>query len=325
MKRSDIRKILETGLLPVMMRLHKRLLEELVVSAFKHLYIKSSENKQGQEQLRLAVVQYLVKWVQDRLNGVAALQDAYDEFVQQHSHAVTTAERDRHVLEFAQELGSASAQLRGDRRALKRWFGFEAVSERFHRRISGAQRDVAFVLERIGIIFGAELKALPDVKQAKNHWRRIELEDLIKPMLDHGNSTVIRIAAFRSLATALRALPAELHEQSVADVTLRYIHRAALDRRQDIALQCEALKLLAEISPASLQSALNDRLGSTPEGDDLFVRRVALRLLGERLLDNPDLAGLLECVAEDPSPAVRQLLVSAGRPLLTRKFNERFT
>jgi poly-gamma-glutamate synthase PgsB/CapB len=311
MKHSDIREIVEIDLLPVIARLHARLIDDVVRSVFKHIASKNGDKGLTGDLLRFAVLQYLMQWVRDQLQIIAALRDAYDEFVQQHGHSASAAERSRFILAFAETLGASPAQLRGDRRALKRWFGFEAVSERFHRRTAEAERDVAFVLQRIGIICSADLKTLETTREAKQRWRRINLEPLVKPLLAYRNSTAIRIAAFYSLATALRVLPVEIHEEAVNDETLRYIYRAALDRQQDIALQSEALKLLAEISPVSLRSALENRLKHTTQDDDIFVRRVALRLLGEHLAGSPELAESLERASEDPGPSVRQLLVPA--------------
>lgn len=311
MKRSDIRALVATGLPPAMCRLHARLLDALVNGAFKQFYTQGGDRVQTPAELRFALLQYLMHWIRETLQANARLNERYDEFLQQHAHAATAGERDRQLLKFVAAMGADGAQLRSDRRALKRWFGLEAVSERLHRRSAESARDVAFVLQRIGALCGLDLQPVSDPQPALNRWRRIGLEPFLKPLLAYRDSPPVRIAAFHSLVEALRALPAGVRQQGVDDATLRYIYRAALDRRQEIGLQCEALKLLAELSPASLAAALEDRLGKAAAGDDLFVRRVAVQLLGEHLGALPRLETLLETVQVDPSPAVRQLLAPA--------------
>ena len=48
----------------------------------------------------------------------------------------------RELLEFARNLGASRADLYEDRRALRRWFGYEAVVERFSRREQFAEQTV---------------------------------------------------------------------------------------------------------------------------------------------------------------------------------------
>lgn len=93
--------------------------------------------------------------------------------------------------------------------------------------------------------------------------------------------------------------------------TLRYLYGAALDPRQAVWIQTEALELLETLDPPSLNTALARRLTRPGAGDDLFVRRWAALLLSRRLGESPQLAELLPAVLGDPSPHVRQGLAEA--------------
>jgi len=311
MRHSEIRAIVETGLPPLMARLHAPVLGEVAAFAYRRIPPRDTDLWREAEPLRLAVLQCLMQWVRERLKSVDSLREAYDRFALQYSHAATASEQNRHVLEFAASLGASPAGLRRDRRALRRFFGIDAVSERYHRRTAEAGRDIAFVLQRIGAVCAADLNPLSDPRQAISRWRRLDLESLVKPLLAYRESSAVRIAAFHALAAALGALPLQVRGEAVDDATMRYIFRASLDRRLEIALQCEALSLLAEISPDSLRLALIDRMAHVSPGDDLFVRRAVVRLVGRRLRGAPELSELLDRAAKDPSPAVRQVVVPA--------------
>ncbi len=70
---------------------------------------------------------------------------------------------------------------------------------------------------------------------------------------------------------------------------------------------------MRNLSAASFRTVVEHRLRHPEEGDDLFVRRHAVRLLGEDLHAVAGLEELLTAAAQDPSPAVRQ---SAARVLV---------
>ncbi|MCB1777625.1 MAG: HEAT repeat domain-containing protein, partial [Candidatus Competibacteraceae bacterium] len=139
----------------------------------------------------------------------------------------------------------------------------------------------------------------------------LELEARLLPLLAHDGDPRVRIAAFHALATALRELPANGQALPVAATTLRYLYGAALDQRQVAWIQTEALELLEALDLPSLATVLNARLTRPGAGDDLFIRRRAVRLLGRNLKALPDLTPLLATVEHDPSPYVRQGLAEA--------------
>ncbi len=70
---------------------------------------------------------------------------------------------------------------------------------------------------------------------------------------------------------------------------------------------------MQHLSATSLQTALSTHLTNPQPGDDLFVRRHAVGLLGENLPHLPALREVLPVVADDPSPFVRQALARALR------------
>ena len=81
--------------------------------------------------------------------------------------------------------------------------------------------------------------------------------------------------------------------------------------RLDVWLQCEALSLLESLSPESLEKVIAQRLTRPAPGDDIFVRKRAVKLLARNLRRLPELASVLPAVAGDPSPFVRQGLAQS--------------
>ena len=311
MGHSATRPLLEQDLHPAWVRLYEKLLVAIENDFSGWLQAREvSENRDGSDAEH--VLPYLIEYLmRDIRETVAALDDMalhFAEFRQRCAAAASQQELQEHILGFARELGATPRQLRRDRQAFARWFGEDAIAERYIRLRAEQERKIAFELERLGVLCGLLLRNTGDAGHPARQWRRLKLEQLIRPLLGYPGELRVRTEAFRCLATALQALPVELQEPGISDTTLTYIYRSALERRQHVWIQCEALGLLQSLSPASLDRALANRLQQPGDGDDLFVRRHAVRLLGARLAGNAALAELIDCVADDASPAVRQVL-----------------
>jgi poly-gamma-glutamate synthase PgsB/CapB len=269
---------------------------------------------------------FLLQDIEAQVQRIKALRGRHADFNKRYTRAVTDEERRQHILDYARDLGAGRWQLRGDRRALRRWFGADAVTDRFVRRHGAAERRLTFSLDRIGALAAQALEEAEDPGAA---WTGLDLMRLVQPLFGYDGDNRVNVAAFRCLAVATAALPTDARAAAVEDTALADIHRAALDPRQPIWVQCEALRLLRNLSAASFRTVIEHRLRHPEEGDDLFVRRCAARLLGENLQQVADASALLAMAVQDPSPAVRQaaagVLVQtedatrAGLPQLARQ------
>ncbi|BCR06869.1 hypothetical protein DESUT3_39380 [Desulfuromonas versatilis] len=265
------------------------------------------------ESLARQLVRYLLQGLEQELDRRQQLERRHLEFVKRLGAAATEAERGHHVLEYARDLGSRGGRLRGDRRALDRWFGPDAVTDRYQRRLAESERQLAFLLDRIGAVSARLLAKEGESAGFAALWRRLELEKTVKPLLTHEGDGRVCIAAFRCLSRALRALPRADQQGALSEGVLQYIFRFAMEARQQVWLQAEALELLQSLDPGALARALEKRLNRPLAGNDLFVRRRAVELLGRNLSLLEELLPLVETAARDPSPFVRQALPAALR------------
>lgn len=313
---SSAAELLEQGLDPRRVRVERALLDELVVAAEAWPEAPRGEGIDETARPLLRLVLLLAHRAETGAEGIYALRGRFGEFNRGYARAAGEEERREHVLKLAEALGADRRTLRGDRRAFARWFGRDAVADRYLHRHAAEERRLAFTLERLGCLAGI-LLARSGGDDPTPLWRRLELERVALPLLAYDGDHRVRLAAFRALASAVRGLPRTLQEGAVGDATLQYIYRSALRSRQQAWVQCEALGLLESLSPRSLRDALSQRLGrgaeALHEGDDLFVRRFAVGLLGANLQRLPDLHSLLVALLDDPSPAVRQRLPAALR------------
>ncbi|HHJ13555.1 MAG TPA: hypothetical protein ENJ79_04150 [Gammaproteobacteria bacterium] len=298
---------LATGLPPLLRRLERRKLERLE-AAFRLWWGQSDLNRPGEEDEELfeALILFLLHEVEETLEDIHYLRSQRVEFENRHAHAVTPGERQLHILDFAHALGADEKRLKGDRAAFSRWFGHDAVIDRFHRRHGEKEQHAAFCLDRTGALSQWLIGRAGDPELRLRLFRSLRLDARIEPLLAYDGDPRVRIKAFSCLAAALRGLPAEARERQVKPGVLQYIYRAALDARHDLWIQCEALALLQHLSLSSFERAARHRLQPGNHPDDLFVRRRVVGLVGNNLVRKPELAQLLEQAARDESPFVRQ-------------------
>lgn len=311
MSGNAVRPYLEQAMHPAWVRLHEQLLTEIEEDFFlwaeaRELATGKADQDAGDVLQHLVV--YLLHCITPALAELEGLDVRFTAFRQRYGNATSREEQQGHILDFSRDMGATARQLRGDRKAFARRFGDDAITERYTRQRAERERKIIFVLGRLGVLCAALLSDAGDDANAARLWRRLKLETLILPLLSYSGEARMRSEAFRCLATALQALPVRMQETSVTDTTLKYIYRSALERSQDVWIQREALSLLGSLSQSSLDMALENRLQKPGTGDDLFIRRHAVRLLGMRLADGADLAQLAEQVVDDASPAVRQVL-----------------
>ena len=239
------------------------------------------------------------------------LRQHHAEYHRRQERATGERERHRAILDFAARLGADRRQLRGDRRALRRWFDHDAVVERYQRRQSDLERRLVFCLGRLEPL---QARLLSEIGHQRGHrwiWDRLGIEALLQPLLAHEGDPRVRTAASRCLTAALRSLPEDQREAPLGPATLQYLYRSALDTGQDIWIQCEVLSLMQSLGSDEFLRVLRARIARPGGGDDLFVRRRAVQLLARSLAAAPDLAVLLRTVQRDPSPLVRQTLAES--------------
>ena len=323
--RKAMEEAIASGLNEYERKLDRRLVEELVESAIRVEEGRDQEaldpeppspgSSDAAPLLPPPVLRRLFesirRLVDDELESVFSLRKRFADYAKAYSRASGMEEKERRILDFARDLGATRLELREDRKAFSRWFGHDAISERCSRKIFLTERKMSFHLERLGAIARQVLESQPPGSDLRETWSALDLESTLKAFFAYDGDSRVSISAFRSLSRALRALPAKIQERSVDERTLQFIYRSAMHPRLEVWLQCEALSLLETLSPESLLKVLAQRLGKPGGGDDVFVRKHAVKILGAHLAEHPALVELLPVVAADPSPFVRQGLGAA--------------
>ncbi len=287
-----MRALIEDGMHPRWRKVDADLIDPLVTSVKRQLAAGQAAPE--------SVARALTLEVKRARDAITELRAGHEAFNARHSAMRTEAEIRDNILAYAAELGAGSKQLRGDRRAFRRFFGHDAMVARFNCRHGDLQRELAFLLERLGTVARRAFAAAVSPEAA---WRELDLEPLLTPLLEFDGDPRVATSAFRCLSWSIVGLPEALREEVLGAKTVQAIYRLSLDRERDVWIQSVAVALLYATSSESFAKVARLRLGDEPPGgDDLFVRRRLVELVAGR----SELQDLLEKIAADPSPFVRQ-------------------
>ena len=298
-KNNQLAALLNEGLRPHEVRLEKKHVTLLVLQWPEWV----AQQPAGDTAWALLAAHFLMSRIGALTSTITTLRDGQSRFSRRQAIASSTGERRRIILDYARELGAGARTLRGDARAFRRWFGPDAVQDRARVQISQAERMLGFILKSLGRIAARHLGEASNQDAA---WKALALEQNVQPLLGWDGDARVRTDAFQTLSNALKAMSPDVASHVIADTTVAYIWRAALDRRLDVWIQREALLLLSYIAFDQLPHVLRQRLTEPASGDDLFVRRYGVELAGACIARNPALEELLPTAVLDPSPFVRQ-------------------
>ncbi|MDA1190588.1 MAG: hypothetical protein O3A46_02765 [Candidatus Poribacteria bacterium] len=221
-------------------------------------------------------------------------------------------ERESFIFDFLSVVTPNKRARRGDRRAFKRYMGFDVAEERYRRIVVHEKTLQKLALDLIG--YSIEL-AFIELGDEHAHYESVFDELKLQPFLLHamqsGRRAQNQVAAFAALGRIVRALPSTGRFESLEFHTSRAVARYCLDTDENVWIQIGALQLMAEISRADAFRAFERRLLSPAEQpDDLFVRKAILEIIERRFLDDEGFELVRQVVARrDASDFVRVQLV----------------
>ena len=301
---DQVPQLLREGLPPAWQRVNRSQLAALEDFFFASRRVPATDT----DALRKQLLDTLRDWIASQQRQIAVLHANQREFSTRLSRATSEAEMQAHVLDYARILGADRQQLAGDRRAFKRWFGPDVVSERYQLQFADCERHLSFSLERLGTLSAIHLQAAGSADAMQVRWRQLDLQQSLGELLAYEGDLRVRLAAFHALVRAIRVLPVQSHAGCLANNIVAYIFRLALDHSQPVWLQTEALALLNALEYPQVLEIIEQRLREPRGGDDFFVRQRAVSLLRSQPHSGA-LHALLAQAAQDPSPTVRQTLV----------------
>ncbi len=289
---------------------------------------RRSENR----PLRL-LTDFLFQYLLLKIKKLDSLKSGNLKFRVAFSKVRDLASREKLILNYAAELGATPAQLRKDARAFSRWFDEEAVIDRYAKRVGQIELVLIFGFSRLSEVIGHvfrlahkyHFESSPRDEPASSEllrgklaaiWQRLNIEGKIQDALVYDGDDRVHVAVLNCLARAIGQLPDGLGAELLDPRTLVFIHRAAMENKSNVWIQCSALSVLCALSFGKALPFLKHRLANPQDGDDMFVRRHALQLIERRLRSSLEHAGTrgfeLVPTEAEPSPFVRQKIAQVA-------------
>ncbi|MDX1734831.1 MAG: HEAT repeat domain-containing protein, partial [Halioglobus sp.] len=238
---------------------------------------------------------------------VMDLHGRYGQFASHVQRAATEDEQWQHQESFLRYLGYSNRDIGRDRAALKRWFGNDAIKDRYENRAAEHEHLLCFLLQRLGHLIDYHGKNYAEM-ETQTLLSALDLEKHITPLFRYEGDDRVPFGAMSCLHVALDHLPGEMMNE--IDPSLAQIaYRIAADPYLSVWMQSEAVALLFSLDPASVPALLLHRFRKPPPlQDDFFFRGRAIRILFQMRgrQDLSEFAPLITLVYRDSSPFVRQ-------------------
>lgn len=299
-----LRASLNLELSPHWQRLHGAALDELHRGCRNWLRQNPHRATESLESL----LRYLPIALRQAAARLSTLHSGAQDFSARHTRAVLAEERRQHLLAFAKLLGANERRLSGDARALDRWFGPDAIAERYQNRVAEQERLIALCLERFGVLSAQLLAQRPET--AQRAWDELKIGETLCERLNFKGQEQVRLMAFQALDKALKQLPADARMEALGHAALQFALRVALDAHGSVWLQCAALEVLSSVSVAYFCRAVRRRFRVTAGPDDLFVRARAVAIMARLYSAAEEMPVLIQAAASDPSAHVRQAVAA---------------
>lgn len=291
---DDLRKLVEPAFTELERRLQQRMITDFLRALSQqpeyHVRFPSVE---PQDVQRLSVVYQTMRFIEASEERKEQLDARFQALTDRLALTYIDEEKQKLMLDFLESIDFDKKRLKGDRKAFKRYMGFDVISERYRKFILHEE-----ILQKLAIDVIGSLTAKTLERNTGDRARDVEISSYIlstfqlqRFLLDRTRRTrrwQNKVAAFAALGKIIRAIPESEKLQMLGFDTVRFITQYCLDVSENIWIQIGALRLLSELSRNECVRAFGVRLleNENDISDNLFVRKAILQLIGEGFVDS---------------------------------------
>ncbi|KZN64494.1 hypothetical protein N473_14310 [Pseudoalteromonas luteoviolacea CPMOR-1] len=302
--------------------------EQFWLNLYQHKYQKLVDelanwelvrNKPEQEQTSywqlLQTIAFLRHKIESYHGNLQAIDADYKSFIERLNKAELKAERELHILKYAEQLGASRLDLQKDKLAFARWFDEGAVIARYQSKVSEIEQDLKFLIAKLGALTNRYLRSSKD--DLNTAWQKLDLQPFFIHLLAHSNSLHIRHGMIRALVNQVSLI----HEFSAdpeldAELVAQLIELLEADNTPYLAI-IDILEILIHQRPTFIRSfmwakvaeSVNDFADKPKNNDQLFILVAMPKVLvQQRTLTDSDVK-LLQQLSAHPYQRVRQATI----------------
>ncbi len=302
-----------------MLEFWQQIQAEDINSVLRNFEIWQYENRSNQEatshniENKAKQIQQLCRFISLRIEQdyqhILELHEQYGTFSSQTQRSATEEEQWQHQIAFLSYMGYTKNQIHKDLQAKKRWFGNDAIKDRYQNKVAKYEHSLCFLLERLGKLIQLLAKECQP-QDTQKLIQALKLEILLKPLLQYENDERVAFESIRCLRVAFDRQSKKVIEE-LAPLLTPHAYRVASEPNQPVWVQTEALALLFSFGLDSASRLLQHRLERPSElKDDIFFRARALIIIldYQAIIKHSVLAQLIHFIMADKSIYVRQQL-----------------
>ncbi|AOT07401.1 capsule biosynthesis protein CapB [Pseudoalteromonas luteoviolacea] len=302
--------------------------EQFWLNLYQHKYQKLVDelaswelvrNKPEQEQTSywqlLQTIAFLRHKIESFHGNLQAIDADYKSFIERLNKAELKAEKELHILKYAEQLGASRLDLQKDKLAFARWFDEGAVIARYQSKVSEIEQDLKFLIAKLGALTNRYLRSSKD--DLNTAWQKLDLQPFFIHLLAHSNSLHIRHGMIRALVNQVSLI----HEFSAdpeldAELVAQLIELLEADNTPYLAI-IDILEILIHQRPTFIRSfmwakvaeSINDFAEKPKNNDQLFILVAMPKvLIQQRNLTDSDIK-LLQQLSTHPYHRVRQATI----------------
>jgi poly-gamma-glutamate synthase PgsB/CapB len=265
--------------------------------------------------LELQTIAFLRHKIEKLHTGLQALEAGYKNFIERLSKADIDAEKELHILNYAEELGATSEQLKADKSAFSRWFDEGAVIGRYQSQVAEIEQSLKFLISKLGAITKRYLKN--NEASLAQTWEKLNLQPFFLKLLEASPNAHVRHGMIRALVNQV----ALIHEckgdpELDSELIAKLIEQLENPNTPYLAT-IDILEILIHQRPTFIRShmwaLLDESVNSHPDkaknNDQLFILSAIPKVLcRQSTLSAQDERLITQC-AQHPYPRVRQVLI----------------
>lgn len=265
--------------------------------------------------LQLQTIAFLRYKIEQLHVSLQSLEAGYKNFIERLAKADFDAEKELHILNYAEELGATAEQLKADKAAFSRWFDEGAVISRYQSQVADIEQSLKFLISKLGAITKRYLKS--NEALLTQTWEKLDLQPFFLRLLEASPNAHVRHGMIRALVNQVALIHECNGDPDLDSELIAKLVEQLENPNTPYLATIDILEILIHQRPTFIRShmwaLLDESVNSYPhqakDNDQLFILSAIPKVLcRQSVLSVQDERLIIQC-AQHPYPRVRQALI----------------
>lgn len=255
---------------------------------------------------------FLRHQVEQKQQSLQQLDAGYLLFIERINHAEIRAEREFHILDYAQQLGATAEQLQKDKQAFSRWFDEGAVINRYQDSVADIEQTLKFLIGKLGDLSNRYLRDF--TQDMSGAWQSLDLENFFLHILSQTKNEHVKNALYRALANQVQLIHNTIGEHELNASLIETLILALEQPHTPHLARLDILEILIHQRPTYIRAFMEQLIEHQDEfqlkdEQRLFILAALPKILVSQINLTQHCEDLLALLARYKAPRVRQSVI----------------